>query len=149
MSDQACGQCFTHHPDSLCPDPARRLDPTLGPPEESLCGEEEALAAGLYEEVFADVPPPPPGSDKNLQAWAEHCRTAGRSRTRAYAEALSLTQAQFEAWRQVFPGVADAAFVAQGREPLSSREKEVLAYYAAGFAAFLRDTLAVAERGGR
>lgn len=115
------------------------------PPEQSLCGEEEALAAGSFGDP-PDEAGPPALDHAKLVEWERHCRGVGRNRATAYADALRLAQMQFEAWQGVFPGVADTAFRARGLPLLNQREQEILMYYSAGFAAFLRDTLQIAQR---
>src|SRR5688572_14950637 len=53
---------------------------TTWPPAESLCGEEEALAAGSFAE---DGPVPPidqAAIDLGLEQWEKYCRNVGRNR---------------------------------------------------------------------
>jgi hypothetical protein len=117
-------------------------------PEESLCGEEEALVTG-HEEVVTEVPEggqgPAGEPDPTMAEWVRHCRGVGKNRARAYADALLLVEKQFDAWRQAFPHVAEEAFRQQQREAVTPREREMLTYYAAGFGAVLRDLLAAAS----
>jgi hypothetical protein len=115
------------------------------PPEESLCGEEEALAAGSFGDPASDTGPLP----DQLHAWAQHVRGVGRSRQKAYAEALSLAQKQFAAWQEAFPVAFSAAATERGWAPLQGREEEVLGMFSAGFSAFLGETSRIAKEGGR
>jgi hypothetical protein len=111
------------------------------PPEESLCGEEEALAAGNFPPAEETVP-------EQLRMWRAHVRGVARSRQKAYAEALSLAQMQFTAWRDVFPVAYDAAMRKQGGAALNEREVQMLDYFAAGYAEFLREVQQIARNGG-
>lgn len=118
--------------------------PISGPSEESLCGEEEALAAGSFGDPEDESAPLP----EQLRQWARHVRGVGRSRQSAYAEALSLAQMQFAAWQQAFPlAYAQAAEAREGL-PLNAREREILDMYAAGFRSFLAETHRIAKAGG-
>lgn len=140
-----------HRPDPDGPD----LPPHTGPretcercpqlpPEESLCGEEEALAAGSFGDPEEDSAPLP----EQLRAWSVHVRGVARSRQKAYYEALSLAQMQFLAWQKAFPKAFALAAKERGWEPIGGREEEVLAMFSAGFAGFLNETLRIARDGG-
>lgn len=119
------------------------------PPEESVCGEEEALAAGSFAEPTEDVKAVSGAGADQLHAWAQHVRGVGRSRQSAYAEALSLAGMQFVAWRDVFPVTVDGVLVGKGEPPLSPREVQILGWFGDGFAAFLQETQRIARDGGR
>lgn len=104
------------------------------PPEESLCGEEEALAMGTPPDP-AD--PQTPAWGEGLEAWVAHCRSVGPSRLKAYDEAFSLVQAQFVAWREVFPSVAREAAEQHGAPAPGPGEVLAVMNFAGGFAGFL------------
>lgn len=112
------------------------------PPEESLCGEEEDLVTSVMNEA----PTPGPGMDAGLQLWEQHCRTVGRNRCRAYVEAFSLALAQLAAWGRVFPAVAEEKFREVRGTGVSPEAREMVGYYTAGYAAFLRDVIAIADK---
>lgn len=114
------------------------------PPEESLCGEEEALAAGSFGDPQDEAGPLP----AQLRAWSLHVRGVARSRQKAYYEALLLAQMQFDAWQKAFPLAYAQAAEVRGTLPLNAREREILDMYAAGFAGFLNETLRIARDGG-
>jgi len=104
------------------------------PPEESLCGEEEDLAVGAVPE--------------QLRVWRQHVRGVARSRQKAYAEAFSLAQMQFDAWRKAFPVAYDQAADAQGQPRLTTREAQMLGYFGVGYAEFLQEVGQIARDGG-
>jgi hypothetical protein len=142
MSD-ACQRCATMPNGLLCPD----CQFPEGPP---LCGEEEALAAGSFAEPTEAVKTVGGAGEipEQLRQWSLHVRGVARSRQKAYAEALSLAQMQFTAWRDVFPVAYDAAMRKQGAPVLSSREVQMLDWFAAGYAEFLREVQQIARNGG-
>lgn len=111
------------------------------PPEEALCGEEEDLAAG-------NVPPAEEAVPEQLRMWSAHVRGVARSRQKAYAEALSLAQMQFAAWCAAFPVAYGEAMVKSGGPPMNDREAQLLAWFSAGYEAFLREVHAIARNGG-
>lgn len=125
----------------LEPTPA---SPPQPPPEESLCGEEEDLAAGNVD----DEPMNPAALPAQLRAWSQHVRGVARNRQRAYAEALSLAEMQFRAWATAFPIAYNRAMAEQGAPPLNAREAQMLEYFAAGYAEFLREVTQIARNGG-
>lgn len=127
------------HPGSLaaCPGCA----PT--PPEESLCGEEEALAAGDH---------PPVEAGTTFDDFLRDLRGRGRSAQRVTAETLDLVGAWHAAWLPGFIQGADQAYTERGGEPLSGRELESLRFFALSFQSALRtllDKVRAVERGGR
>lgn len=130
---------------ALAPEEARPA-----PPEGSLCGEEENLVTlnDVAAEYFPDedgnaiLPPGPadpqtPAWGDGLEAWVAHCKTVGPSRLKAYDEAFSLVQAQFVAWREVFPSVAREAAEQHGAPAPGPGEVLAVMNFAGGFAGFL------------
>jgi hypothetical protein len=121
------------------------------PSEETLCGEEESFIAGSFAEpteqmknVAGETPIP-----EQLHAWAQHVRGVGRSRQKAYAEALSLAAMQFTAWRDAFPVAYNAAMEKAGNPHLNDRETQMLAWFSVGYQEFLREVQTIAQEGGR
>lgn len=121
--------------------------PVMPPPEESLCGEEEALAAGSFDDETLEQGSPA-RLPEQLESWRRHVRGVGRSRQKAYAEALSLAMMQFVAWQDVFPVAYDAAMAEQGQPPINAREAQMLMFFGKGYQEFLREVHHIAKEGG-